>query len=194
MTPGQGDRDVTLVSRLAWNEATTEARPGHAVEVPHVRGVPVIGGGIRPEGAKRRRSWPNRAGILETGAAADSVDWYADLADSPPNGKVVSHSAPFGDRIDDRVAWLRQLLKTLGQIRGVAVPIAPEAPCCIVLTPGVPAHRLAAAAHQFPGAIVALPERFAEFPGGIQLRVTPEAWLHADAYAVSVQEVLEEKD
>ncbi|MGI9528591.1 MAG: hypothetical protein ACR2NG_02685 [Acidimicrobiia bacterium] len=159
-----------------------------------MRGVPVTGEGIGPERAQRRRSWPNRAGILETGADTDTVDWYADLADPPPNGTVVRHREPFGERIDERIAWFRGLLKTLEQIRGVTAPITPEAPCGIVLTPGIPARGLAAAADRFPRAIDALPNRLAEFPGGIQLRVTPEAWLHADAYAVSVQEVLEEKD
>ncbi len=194
MTLAPGGEEITLVSRLAWSQPPTEVRSDSTVEVPHLRGVPVAGHAFSSDRASRRRSWPNRAGICETGAPSDTVDWHTDLAEAPPHGDIVRHGTSIPGGIDERTAWFLRMLKSLEQIRGVTSPIATEAPCGILLTPGVPAHRLAAAVRQFPGAIDVLPARLAEFPGGIQLRMTPEAWLHADAYAGTVREVLEEKD
>lgn len=190
MTPRRGDQEVTLVSRLAWTAPHRSNPSGITDEVPHVRGVPVVGEAV----AQRRRCWPNRAGILESGDDADTVDWYADLADPPPNGTLQRHGASIPGNVGERIAWLRRLMKALEQIRGVSSPIWPDAACGIVITPGIHADRRAPAMKRFPGAIAAVPEHLGEFPGGIQLRVTPEAWLHADAYAVTVQELLEEKD
>lgn len=193
MTPGRDERPVTLVSRLAWTEPIDLGISGPTAEVPHVRGVPVSDRALDPITTARRRCWPNRAGLLEPGAATDTVDWYADLADAPPHGNVVQHNQPTPGDVSKRLAWFHTLLKSLSQIRGVTVPVRPETPCGIVLTPGIPGSRLSAVSQRFPRAIDVLPERLGEFPGGLQLVVTGEAWLHAEAYAVTVRNVLKEK-
>jgi len=193
MNAGRGARPVTLVSRLAWAEPSDLELHGTVAEVPHVRGVPMTSAALDPNDVTRRRCWPNRAGILERGGPADTVDWYADLAEEPPNGRSKVHRGPTPGDLAQRLTWFRTLLKSLSQIRGVTVPVRPEAPCGIVLTRGVAASTMVTGSQPFLGAIDVLPERLGEFPGGIQLVVTGEAWLHADAYAVTVQNMLKGK-
>ena len=193
MIAGRRAEHHMLVSRLAWSEPTATDSDTPTVELPHLRGRPIVGDAKDPGAAARHRWWPNRAGILETGTPADTVHWHTTLAPEPPDGVQVRHGKSHPADLDARLGWFRALLKTLVQTRGVDAPIPPEAACCIILTPGVESATLALGRDRFPGAIDYLPRRLGEFPGGLQLVMTDEAWRHAEAYAGAVQDVVNGK-
>lgn len=167
------------VSRLRWPKTELVVAGQAFVEIPHLRGVPVATG----DGSERVREWPNRAGILERGSAEDRVLWNPGLAPKPLHGNIQPVGGSELVDFDDRLVWFRGLLRRLAQLRGVSVPIEPEALCGIVLTRGKDRASLTDLAHRFPEAVSALPRRLAEFPGGVQLALTDYAWTMADQYA-----------
>lgn len=193
MTTPRREEPITLVSRLAWTEPAGLGTAPPVVELPHLGGVPIASESLAQGATSRHRAWPNRAGILESGEPTDTVHWYSALAIEPPEGVVVTHGSSTPPDLDDQLAWLHELIKGLSQIRGVVAPIRPEALCCIILTPGIDSVALAPSINRFPGAIDAVPTHLGEFPGGLQLVVTEEAWRHPEAYAGTVRAVLSGK-
>ncbi len=180
------------VSRLAWSE--TKHVVEHLVdgplewdtvfEVPHVAGHPVDA--LIPPGSRRVREWPNRLGVREEGVEADIVMWYGDLAPEPSFGDVYAVRTSSHSDHEERRRWLEHLLRRLEQHRGVVPAGGALAPCCVVLTPGVPRDLLLAFSHGWPSADPILPIHLIEMPGGIQLTVTDEVWERSNQYAEDI--------
>ena len=193
MTHSRAPGPPALISRLRWDASAPESVDDAFIEVPHVRGVPIIDDELVASAPDRRRSWPNRAGILEQGSPVDVVDWQAELAPDPGEGRIVRHGGPTPSDFAERLTWFRRFLKSLVQVGGVSVPIEPEGLCGIVMTRGVGGDRIAAARALHPGSLTLLPRRLGEFPGGLQLKLTGEAWAQLEAYAGAVRDVLNGK-
>ena len=193
MTRRPASGPVALVSRLRWDASAPQDVDAAGIEVPHVRGVPIVDDELLASTPDRRRSWPNRAGILEQGSPADVVDWQTELAPDPGEGRIVRHGGPTPSDFIERLAWFRRFLKSLVQVGGVSVPVEPEGLCGIVMTRGVGGDRIAAAQALHPGSLMLLPRRLGEFPGGLQLKLTGEAWAQPEAYAGAVRDVLNGK-
>jgi len=162
---------------------------GHTVfEVPHIGCNPVSV--MVPADTMRIRSWPNLGGVLESGTAADLVAWWPSLAEEPHTGQVVQLDTETPWKIWERTRFLCDLLKSLEQIRGVAAACTPQAPRAILYSSGVPSHDLHSFQARFHGSLEVVPDRLAEFPGGLCATVSPKAWLQKDAYAEALEELL----
>lgn len=183
---------IVAVSRLRWFDVDDDA----TVEIPHVRGLPVDAAITGP--AERVREWPNRLGRMEPATNGDRLHWYPEIAERPSldaiafdlGGRPIDEHESFASRasIEERTRWLASLVRSISQVRGVraAAPIA--APCGIVLTPtGLPPTFRDAL---WGSALAPIPRQLGEFPGGIQLAVTPTMWSRRDAYAEAVTAII----
>ena len=147
-----------------------------------------------PSHARRIREWPNRLGIAEHGGATDVVVWHRDLLARAPEASDVRCVGALVDPNDlaERTRWFQKLLKRLEQIRGVTSYVQPEAPCGILLTPGITRGRLRSIPDAFAPGIASLEEVLPEFPGGLQLRLTDLGWARAQEYAEVIEHLLRE--
>lgn len=181
-------------SRLRWFDADDEAG---AIEVVHVRGVPVIES-VADRDAVRRREWPNRLGMVERGTHDDDVRWYPELAERPPSGRVSTYDLDGSpcEAVDGierdlarRAAWLQTLVHGLTQHRGVSAAAPVSGTAGVLLTPrgvtGIPAHGTG-----WGAALGPVPRRLAEFPGGLQVAVTDRVWSRRDEYAAAVSAIV----
>ena len=175
---------------MRWEETMTlVSERAHVIELPHVRGVPIVPAGI--DAGTRIREWPNICGHLEAGGREDIVAWRSDLAPRPEIGIVHdmtrrSASVDVGER---RVA-MRDLAKSLDQLEGVRLCCRGASAACVVLTGGVAADAIHAVTREYPGAIAPVPTRLAEFPGGINLAFVDSAWHRRREYAEAVRQLL----
>ena len=183
---------LVAVSRLRWFDLDAHA----TVEIPHVRGLPVDSAVDVP--AERVREWPNRLGHIEPASEGDRIHWYPELAARPPleaiafdlGGQPCDEGAPVStdESIEERTRWLGSLIRSISQVRGVRAAAPVAGPCGIVLTPtGLPPTFDVA---QWGSALAPIPRRLGEFPGGIQLAVTPTVWSRREAYAEAVNAII----
>ena len=169
---------TVAVSRLGWHDAAA------AIEIPHVRGVPVITGNGEHV---IERSWPNRLGMLEH--RGDRIVWHSELAPVPEReaderiGVAIIAAAEFHERRH----WFSKLLKRSTQHRGIMLAAPPEALAAILLTPAGVGHT--AIPGHVEDTIEDVPLRLGEFPGGIQLRLTDRAWQHRQEYASVIETI-----
>lgn len=181
---------TVFVSRLRWDRTPNP----HEVEVPHANGhsVPVAVG----EGDTRVREWPNRLGILETGRADDRVRWHRDLTAIEPDGQWTCRpqSGPDEPEMAKRTKWFVKLLKRLEQTPGVTAHTVPEAPCAILLTPGIGIERLRHLDRSFSGEVQSLARILPEFAGGLQLRLSEAVWARRQEYAEAIERLLREDE
>lgn len=182
---------AVAVSRLADEDVRSAIHESDVelIEVPHLAGRP-LDDAIR-SGIMRVRHWPNMAGYLETGHDNDIVVWQPSLA-TEPKARVVISAVQRGSDTNDRTTFLNKLMKRLERHRGVMRVCKPAAARGIVYSPGVAASHIDGLARRFPRAITRTPSRLSEFPGGLCLTITSEAWADPDAFAESVDELVGE--
>lgn len=188
-------------SRLRWFDAGDESG---AIEIPHLRGTPILDASLDTR-VVRRREWPNRLGVCESGAGADSVRWYPELAPPPPTGRITELGIDGQPRQPDgagqhsashaaRTEWLRNLVRSASQHRGVSVAGRVRGPACVLLTPRgapVPSPSAPTSVRSPWGlALGPVPAHLGEFPGGLQLAVTDIVWGRRDEYAAAVSDMI----
>jgi hypothetical protein len=150
-------------------------------EVPHVRALPIPL--AVPPGSIVVREWPNIAGRLEPARDGDVVRWCRSLAPEPPQGTVVARGEPAepGLVVEMR-QWLLKFARRLMQMPGVSIAASPDTPRIILLTP----HGLKNEADR-PEGIDRVPERLAEFPGGLVLTMDERTFEDRTEYADAVE-------
>ncbi len=160
--------------------------PSVANEIPHVGGMPVDV--AIPEGDTVIREWPNIAGRLEAPTSDQIVRWHRSLAPPPPCGVVL----PRGASVDDALlaemrTWVTKFARSLEQLPGVTVATSGDSTRALLLTPrGVFRHS------DLPRGIDPVPERLAEFPGGVVLTMDETSFGHRAEYADAVEAIIEE--
>lgn len=153
--------------------------PNPSLETPHVRGVPIRI--TLAEGHRAVREWPNRAGRLEPFRDDDIVRWDRQLAPQPQAAHILGRGEPTAvETLSAMQPWFDRFIRSLEQIRRVIRATPSETPRAILLTPRDPNREL-------PRGVESLPKRLGEFPGGIQITLSPDSWHQRDAYAHDVR-------
>ena len=158
--------------------------PSH--EIPHVRCLPVES--PVPKDATVVREWPNLAGRLEPPAATDIVRWSIGSAPKPRVGVLV----PRGDKVNsallrEMTKWMTSFARSLTQIAGVTLAAPSETPRCLILSPNGVVGRT-----DLPVGMRPVPERLAEFPGGIVLSMSERSFQRRKEYAEAVATIIGE--
>lgn len=126
----------------------------------------------------------------------DLVRWHRDLTAIEPDG-VWTQNPESGADVNDlmhRTRWFVKLLKRLEQIPGATAYTKPQAPCGILLTPGIAPNRLDAIEPVFQNDVKPLAEILPEFPGGLQLRLSETGWARREEYAEAIELLLREDE
>ncbi|MDA2979990.1 MAG: hypothetical protein O3B42_09555 [Actinomycetota bacterium] len=180
------ERNTTWWSRLATDGLSQVLGfdPNPEMEIPHVRGLPVLID--RPRESVQVREWPNTAGRLEPVRSTDLVRWDRSLAPEPPTGTVL----PYGESPDpaflrEASLWFTKFVRSLEQVSGIMRAAPSETPRAVVLTPSNLIGRI-----DCPEGLVPVPRRLGEFPGGAIVTMYPSQWDHRTAYAGNIKEWL----
>jgi hypothetical protein len=150
-------------------------------EIPHLKGLPLDV--PMPDHTTVVREWPNLAGRFEPTTGGGLVRWNRSLAPPPPSGAQIAWGET--DRFVDPaegLPWFRRFIRTLEQHRGVVIATPTETMRAIVLTPwGVDDTKT------LPPGLTPVPEKYAEFPGGVVITVDAGGWDQHRSYAEEIQ-------